>query len=180
VTTGTTPLDQDADDAKRPTTLLLVYTWDILLAIGALIEVFAPFAGGVEVAGKTVDTPLVVQILVALSNAAFAGALILIGTLLTRHDTWVRRAQIVVLSMAGGIRAVTFVIDSATGHTLDVGGMLGILVILLIDVLAIYALTSARVVAWFRDPGPVPAYIGALIAFWAAVSVAFFALRSLS
>ena len=167
-------------DEKRPTSLLLIYTWDILLAIGALIEVFAPFSGGVEVNGKTVDTPLVVQILVAISNAAFAGALILIGTLLTRHDAWVRRAQIVVLSMAGGIRLVSFVIDSATGRSLDVGGLLGILVIVLIDVLAIYALTSSRVVAWFRDPGPVPVYIGALVAFWAAVSVAFVALRSLS
>lgn len=176
----TRPALDDRDDEKRPTTLLLVYTWDILLAIGALIEVFAPFAGGVEVAGRTVDTPLPVQILVALSNAAFAGALILIGTLLTRHDSWVRRAQIVVLTMAGGIRAITFTIDSATGRSLDLGGLLGIVAILLIDVVAIYALTSARVVAWFRDPGPVPVYIGAMIAFWAAVSVAFFALRSLS
>ena len=180
MSSGTAPIDHADDEARRPTALLLVYTWDILLAIGALIEVFAPFAGGVEVAGKTVDTPLVVQILVALSNAAFAGALILIGTLLTRHDTWVRRAQIVMLSMAGGIRAISFVIDSATGHSLDVGGLLGILAIVLIDVLAVYALTSARVVAWFRDPGPVPVYVGGLIAFWAAVSVAFVALRSLS
>jgi hypothetical protein len=39
-------------------------------------------------------------------------------------------------------------------------------------------MTAPRVVARFDEPGPVPLYVGGLIAFWAATSVAFVALRT--
>ena len=39
-------------------------------------------------------------------------------------------------------------------------------------------MTGPRVRAWFTEPGPVPLYLGGLIAFWAATSAAFVLLRS--
>ncbi|HEV3124464.1 MAG TPA: hypothetical protein VG266_07800 [Candidatus Dormibacteraeota bacterium] len=171
----------DGEDERRPTALLLIYTWDILLAIGALIEgVFAPFGGAVQVGDRTLPTPVAVQILEAISSAALGGALILIGTLLTRHDAWVRRAQVVVLSMAAGIGAASYAVVAAVARTIDVAGMLGTALLVLVDLVALYALTAHKVVAWYRDPGPVPMYMGALITFWAATSVAFVTLRALS
>lgn len=175
------PLSPDGEDERRPTTLLLVYTWDILLAIGALIEgVFAPFGGAVQVGERTLTTPVAVQILEAISSAALGGALILVGTLLTRHDAWVRRAQIFVLSMAAAIGTASFAVVAAVAHSLDVAGLLGTAALVLVDLVAIYAMTAPRVVQWFRDPGVVPIYVGGLITFWAATSVAFVTLRALS
>jgi hypothetical protein len=171
----------DGEDERRPTALLLIYTWDILVAILALIEgVFAPFGGAVQVGDRTLTTPVPVQILEAVSSAALGAALILIATLLTRHDAWVRRAQIVVLCMAAGIGATSFAVVAAVAHTVDVPGLLGTIFLVLVDALAIFALTAQKVVAWFRDPGPVPFYMGALITFWAAISVAFVTLRAFS
>ena len=55
---------------------------------------------------------------------------------------------------------------------------LGAAIFCLVDVAAVYAMTGPRVKAWFTEPGPVPLYLGGLIAFWAATSVAFVLLRS--
>ena len=41
-------------------------------------------------------------------------------------------------------------------------------------------LTGRRVAAWYRDPGPVPMYIGGLVAFWAAVSAAYLVIAATS
>jgi hypothetical protein len=170
-----------ASQRSRPTTLLLVYTWDILLAIGALIEgVFAPFGGAVEVGGRTLETPVAVQILEAISSAMLAAALVVVGTLLTRHSAWVRRAQMVVLGMAAVIGVASFAVVEALARSLDVFGLTGTLLLVLVDVLAIFAMTSSRAAAWFDEPGQVPLYVGGLIAFWAASSVAFVTLRALS
>jgi hypothetical protein len=161
----------DADDEQRPTALLLVYTWDLVRAILVFFIAFAVFGGGTDVAGKTVELSTAVQIVVALSYAAFGAVLLLLGMVLTRHSAWIRRAQITVLGMAVGIGLVSFAVVQVHGG-FQVAALLLTLLLALIDLLALFAMTSRRIVAWYREPGPVPVYIGGLIAFWAAVSAA--------
>jgi hypothetical protein len=166
------PSDTQADDEQRPTTLLLVYTWDLVRAILVFFIAFAVFGGGTDVAGKTVQLSTAVQIVVALSYAAFGAVLLLLGMVLTRHSAWIRRAQITVLAMAVGIGLVSFaVVQARSGF--DVVALLLTVLLALIDLAALFAMTSRRIVAWYREPGPVPVYVGGLVAFWAAVSAAY-------
>ena len=123
--------------------------------------------------------PFRAQILTALAAAALSAALIVVGTLLTRHQAWVRRAQIVVLVMAVLMAAGAFAVDQLTAHAgLDVGGLLGVATISLIDLDAVFAMTGPRIVAWFGQPGSVPIYVSGLVAFWAATMVAFVTVRA--
>jgi hypothetical protein len=162
----------DADDERRPTAILLVYTWDMVRAILVFFVAFAAFGGGTDVSGKTVQLSTPVQILLALSSAALGAVLLLVGMLLTRHQAWVRRAQITVLGMAVGIGIATFaVVQGRSGFHVE--ALFGTLLLALVDLLAIVAMTGRRVAGWYRDPGPVPIYIGGLVAFWAAVSAAY-------
>jgi hypothetical protein len=167
------------DTERRPTAILLVYTWDMVRAILVFFVAFSTFGGGVDVTGKTVTLSTPVQILLALSSAALGAALLLVGMLLTRHAAWVRRAQITVLGMAVGIGLLTFTVVQARGG-FHVEELLGTLLLALVDLLALYAMTGRRVVEWYREAGPVPFYIGALVAFWAAVSAAFLVIAALS
>ena len=165
--------DADSDsDERRPTSILLVYTWDMVRAILVFFVAFAAFGGATSVGGKTVTLSTPVQILLALSSAALGAVLLLVGMLLTRHAAWVRRAQITVLAMAVGIGLLTFAaVQARSGF--DLPSLVGTLLLALVDLLALFAMTGRRVAAWYRDPGPVPMYIGALVAFWAAVSAAY-------
>ena len=166
-------------EERRPTALLLVYSWDIVRGILALIGALSSFGGAVVVAGRTVDVSVGAQILTALAAAALSAALIVVGTLLTRHQAWVRRAQIVVLVMAVLMAAGSFAVDQLTAHAgLDVGGLLGLATISLIDLVAVFAMTGPRIVAWFGQPGSVPIYVSGLVAFWAATMVAFVTVRA--
>ena len=85
------------DSERRPTAILLVYTWDIVRAILVFFVALAAFGGATDLSGKTVQLSTPVQILLALSSAALGAVLLLVGMLLTRHAAWVRRAQITVL-----------------------------------------------------------------------------------
>lgn len=166
------------DDERRPTAILLVYTWDMVRAILVLFVALAAFGGGTDVNGRTVQLSTAVQILLALSSAALGAVLLLLGMRLTRHQEWVRRAQITVLAMAVGIGVATFaVVQGRSGF--DVTALLGTLLLALVDLLAVFAMTSRRVAAWYREPGPVPMYIGALVAFWAAVSAAYLVIAAI-
>ena len=60
---------------------------------------------------------------------------------------------------------------------LQLGPLLGSLLFELLDVAAIVAMTGARLTAWHRKGGSVPLYLGGLVAFWAATSVALAGLR---
>ncbi|HZS14130.1 MAG TPA: hypothetical protein VFC09_05990 [Candidatus Dormibacteraeota bacterium] len=172
------PTPRDAGDEQRPTSLLLVYTWDLVRAILVFFIAFAVFGGGTEVGGKTVQLSTAVQIVVALSYAAFGAVLLLLGMVLTRHSAWIRRAQITVLAMAVGLGLVSFaVVQVRDGF--DVAALLVTLLLALVDLLALFAMTSRRIVAWYHEPGPVPVYIGGLIAFWAAVSAAYVVIAAL-
>lgn len=168
---------RDDSEERRPTALLLVFTWDMLLAVGLVLFAFAVFAGNREKNGQTVPIPVAVQIFQALAYAALATALFLVGTMLTRKTRWVRRAQLVILAMhvllLGLSLAVVLVTDESTRSA---GYVLGAAAVMLIDGLAMLGMTERRVTDWFDEPGEVPFYIGALIAFWAAASSAFFVL----
>jgi len=167
--------------ARRPLALLFVYTWDILSALLVFFIALAAFGGGREQQGRVVSVPLAVQILQALAFVALGAALIIVGTLLTRRQAWVRRAQIGVLAMKivleSGSTGATWVVD-ASARTW--GTLLGSLLLVLLDLLALLAVTGPRLRAWFTEPGEIPLYLGSLVVFWAAASVAFFILDIVS
>lgn len=169
------------EDERRPLSLLFVYSWDLILAIVALVEAVGVFAGNRVVHGQTVGIPVAVQIFSALADAALATVLFLVGTLLTRRQRWVRRAQIVVLLMNMVLIAASVTVAMVTDESArDLATALGAALLVLIDILALVAVTAPRVAAWFEEPGDVPFYIGGLIAFWAASSTVFFILGLVS
>ena len=170
-----------ADDERRPLSLLFVYSWDVILAIFAGVGAVAVFSGNREVRGQTVPIPVAVQIFQALADAALATALFLIGTLLTRRQQWVRRAQIVVLLMDIALVAASVTVTMLTDDSArNLATALVAALFALVDALALVAMTAPRVTEWFNEPGQVPFYIGALVAFWAAASSAFFVLGLVS
>ncbi|HEV7678348.1 MAG TPA: hypothetical protein VGQ42_07255 [Candidatus Dormibacteraeota bacterium] len=172
------PSDTDGEE-RRPTSVLLVYTWDLVRAILVFFVAFAAFGGATDVSGKTVQLSTPVQIFLALSSAALGAVLLLLGMLLTRHYAWIRRAQITVLAMMVGIGLLSFaVVQWRSGFHVE--QLAGTLLLALIDLLALVAMTGHRVTAWYRDPGPVPFYIGSLVAFWAAVSAAYIVIEAFS
>lgn len=173
------PAPADAEEERRPTAILLVYTWDMVRAILVYFVAFAAFGGGTDVTGHTVKLSTAVQILLALSSAALGTTFLLTGMLLTRHSAWVRRAQITVLGMAMGIGLLTFAVVQVRGG-FHVEELFGTLLLTLVDLLALVAMTGRRVAAWYRDPGTVPTYIGGLVAFWAAVSAAYLVIAATS
>jgi hypothetical protein len=169
------------ETARRPTALLLVYTWDMVRGILALFGAITAFGADVIVHGRTVHVSVLAQVLAALASASLAAALFVVGTLLTRRRAWVRRAQIVLLLMDVALAVVSVAVDEITAHAgLDLPPLLGVALFALIDLCAVTAMTGPRIAAWYREPGPVPLHVGGLIAFWAATSVAFVALRALS
>jgi hypothetical protein len=169
------------ETARRPTALLLVYTWDVVRGIAALFGAITAFGADVSVHGRVVHVSVLAQILAALASASLAAALFVVGTLLTRRSAWVRRAQIVVLLMDVALAVGSVAVDELTAHAgLDTAPLLGVAFFALIDLCAVTAMTAPRIAAWFKEPGPVPLYVGGLIAFWAATSVAFVGLRALS
>jgi len=166
-------------ERSRPVALLLIYSWDMVRAIFALIGALTAFGGAVTVGGRTVDLPIGAQVVTALAAAALAAALTVVGTRLTRHQAWVRRAQIVVLVMAIVMAVGSFATDQLVARDgLDVNGLLGVAAVSLVDLGAVVAMTAPKVADWFDEPGQVPLYLGGLVAFWAATMVAFVALRA--
>jgi hypothetical protein len=166
------------ESVRRPTALLLVYTWDVLRAILALFAAVAAF-GDITVGSRVVHVSTVAQVLTALAAASLAAALFVVGTLLTRHSAWVRRAQIVVMVMDIAMIWGSVAAYEVAAHAgLDTTPLFGAALFSLVDLCAVVAMTGPRVRARFTEPGPVPLYVGGLIAFWAATSVAFVALRA--
>lgn len=172
------PRSTAADEPKRPFALLLVYTWDLILAIFAVFGAVAAFNGDVQVGSRVVHQSTAAQVLTALASASLAAALFVIGTLLPRHAAWVRRAQIVVMLMAIAMIWGSVAVDDISAHAFESTALYGVAIFSLVDLAAVFAMTGPRVRGWYTEPGPVPLYLGALIAFWAATSVAFVLLRS--
>lgn len=171
------PMSDGAPDrqaeARRPTAILLVYTWDLVLALGAVFGALAAFGGRLVVGDRSVDIPLPLQVVAALESGAFAAALLTVATLLTRRLAWVRRAQIALLTVHIALIAVSVTTARVIrGPGTDVAALLGNLMVALINATALLALTGQRVREWYAGPGETPVYARGTIAFWAGSSAA--------
>ena len=161
----------DEQSQQRPALLLLVYSWDMFSAILAIFEALAPLAGGVAVGVRMVAVPLVLQLLGALSSAAYAAVLIIVASLLTRRHQWIQRIQVIALGGAIVLSVVSLVLGYARGGV-DIVPVLTTALIILIDLLAIVVMTERRVTAWYSERSRPPRYVLGTLGFWAVSSVA--------
>lgn len=160
-----------AEEERRPGAILVIYSWDMLLALLALLGALAAFGGEATVGNRTVSVSLVEQVLAAVSSASFAGLLIILATLLTRRQRWVRVAQMATLATAIGLGAISLLLAVVLGQGVQMASALTAAAVLVLDALAIVALTGHRVVTWYAAPGGIPPYITATLGFWALTSV---------
>ncbi|MBV8302550.1 MAG: hypothetical protein JOY68_11565 [Candidatus Dormibacteraeota bacterium] len=173
----TTP-SSDAEE-RRPTLVLLVYCWDLFLAILALFGALAPLGGGLQLGGSIKPTPLPLEILAALSSASYAVVLVIVATLLTRRQRWIQRTQILVFALAVGLGALSLLVAALTGG-IATGPLLVIVLFLLIDAAAILVMTERRIGAWYVEPGPMPWYASGTLVFWVLSSVALVVLDAVT
>jgi hypothetical protein len=166
-----------AEEQARPTVLLFVYSWDLLLAILAVFGALAPFAGGLATSsGQSVSIALPLQIMLALSSASYAAALIIAASLLTRRRRWVRSLQMTIMGVAVVLAVLSVLVSWLVGAGLPVASTLGIIFFVLVDVLTLVLMTERRVVDWYVEPGPPPWYATASVGFWALTGCAVVAL----
>jgi hypothetical protein len=166
-----TPATADPAE-RRPTALLLVYCWDLFLALLAVFGALAALGGAVELGGTTKAVPLGLEILGALSSAAYAAVLAIVASLLTRRRRWIQRMQILVMSLAIALALLSLLVAAVTGGGIDVAELLVTILFLLIDAAAILAMTEKRVAAWYTEDAAVPWYAWGTTAFWAATALA--------
>jgi hypothetical protein len=174
------PAPAAADTDKRPALILAVYTWDMLLALLALLLALSAFGGQAAVGSRTVNVSIAEQVLAAVSAASLAGLLIILATLLTRRQRWVRQAQMITFATAIVLGAASLLVAALVpGQGLQTVYALTSILLLLVDALAIVVLTGERVLAWYSTRAPMPRYISWTIAFWAASSVVLILLQAL-
>jgi hypothetical protein len=167
------------EEPARPTVVLFVYSWDLLLAILAVFGALAPFAGGVpSTSGSTHQVPLPVQILAALSSAAYAAVLIMVASLLTRRRRWVRLMQMLVMAVAIPLAAISVLVLWVIGAALPLASVLIAILFILVDTLTIVLMTERRVVEWYAEPGTPPRYVSGTLAFWALSGCAVIAFQA--
>jgi hypothetical protein len=164
---------------QRPTPVLAVYTWDMLLGILSIFGALAALGGQVSVGSRLVSIPLPLQILGALSSAAYAAVLIIIASLLTRPHRWIRLVQIATFATAIALLALSLLLAGVTGG-LGTVALLVSLLFILFDVAAIVLMTEQRIRRWYVEPGCAPRYVLGALAFWATSSVALLVVESLS
>jgi hypothetical protein len=169
----------ETDEEKRPAVILAIYSWDMLLAILALLAALAAFAGQATVGSRTVNVTVGEQVLAAVSAASLAALLIILATLLTRRQRWIRRAQITTFATAITLGAASLVVALLPGQGLQAVSALTSVLLLLLDAIAIVALTGQRVVAWYNAGVAMPRYISATIVFWAASSAVLIVIQAL-
>lgn len=167
-----------AQSEQRPTLVLIVYCWDMLLGILAIFGALAALGGQVAVGARQVTIPLPLQILDALSSAAYAAILIMIASLLTRPKRWIRTVQIVTMAAAVTLVALSLLLTVVTGGLATVPLLISLLFALL-DVLAIVLMTERKITSWYVEPGPVPRYVMGMLGFWVLSSVALLIVESL-
>ncbi len=174
------PAPTVTEEERRPGTILAVYSWDMLLALLALLGALAAFGGQATVGNRTVNVGLGEQILAAVSSASFAALLIILATLLTRRQRWVRTAQIVTMVTAIAIAAVSLLLAAVLpGQGLPTSALAALLV-LVVDAAVIVAMTAPRVKAWYSlTEAAMPRYISATIGFWAASGAVLVVLQAL-
>ncbi|MEA2637049.1 MAG: hypothetical protein QOE18_106 [Chloroflexota bacterium] len=157
---------RDDEQEHRPGAVLFVYTWDLALAIFALFGALAPFAGAVQSSTGVKPLPLSLQVIAAVSSAAYAATLIIIAALLTRPRAWVRLTQIGTLGTAIALAAISIAVGAIVGNGIAVTPLLVTLFFVLLDGLAIVVMTERRVVGWYDQPASVPVYVWATLVLW--------------
>ena len=167
-----------AQSEQRPTLVLIVYCWDVLLGILAILGALTALGGQVAVGSRMVTIPLPLQILDALSSAAYAAVLIMIASLLTRPKRWIRAVQIATMTAAVVLVALSVLLAGITGGLATVPLLVSLLFALL-DTATIVVMTERRIKDWYVEPGRVPRYVLGALAFWAASSVALLIVESL-
>jgi hypothetical protein len=163
---------------QRPTLVLIVYCWDMLLGILAVFGALAAMGGQVGVGARLVTVPLPLQILDALSSAAYAALLIMVASLLTRPQRWIRQLQIVTMAVAIALVALSLLFAGLTGGLATVPLLVSLLFVLL-DVLAILVMTERRIARWYVEAGGIPRYAVGTLVFWAVSSVALLIVEAL-
>lgn len=164
---------------KRPWLVLVAYTWDLLIGIVAIFGALAALGGKVTVGTRTVALPLPLQVLDALSAAAFAATLIVVATLLTRRNRWIRWVQIATLATAVSLLSLSVVLGEVRGGIETLALLVSLLVILL-HLAVIVVMTERRIKDWFAEPGRPPRYVLATLAFWAASNLALLLVAALA
>jgi hypothetical protein len=151
---------------QRPTLVLLVYSWDMLLGILAIFGALAAFGGQVAVGARLIEVPLLLQILGAMSSAAYAAILLILAALLTRRQEWIRRLQMVTLAAAIALALSSLLVGYLTGGDVDILALLVTLLFMLVDALCIVVMTEKRITAWYAEPAPAPRYAVGTLGFW--------------
>ena len=147
--------------------MLFVYTWDLALAILALFVTLAPFAGAVQSSSGAKALPIAAQIIEAVSYAAFAATLIILGVTAhspscvdadgadrhPRHPNSARGrlgSRACDLRQQRGIRRAPR--DTASSCSSTSSRSL--------------IMTDRRVVAWYDRPSAIPVYVWATLGIW--------------
>ncbi len=174
------PAPTTKQEERRPAAILAIYSWDMVLALLALLGALAAFGGQATVGSRTVSVSLGEQVLAAVASASFAGLLIILATLLTRRRRWVRRAQMATLVTAIALGALSLLAGALVpGQGLQPSALTAVLV-LVVDAAALLALTGERVIAWYdSSEGRTPRYLSGTLVFWAASSVVLVILQAL-
>ncbi len=160
--------------------MLAIYSWDMLLALLALLAALAAFGGQATVGNRAVNVSTAEQVLAGMSAAAYAALLIILATLLTRRQRWVRRAQMATFTTAIVLGAASLlVLALVPGQSVETPRMLTALLVLLIDGIALMLLTGQRIVEWYSTPTPIPRYITATLGFWALSGAVLILLQAL-
>jgi hypothetical protein len=148
--------------AERPPRLVFVYTWDIIRAVLAIIGAMSAFAGGTQTGTKVVDLPVWEQVVGGVSSAAYAAALIIVSVLLSRHQSWVRSAQLILLLLSAVFIAISIVPAASLG---PIAVAIGI-AFLALDFAALWSLTRRDATAWYSVPGSIPKYMIGCLVLW--------------
>lgn len=168
----------EPDEPSRPTTILIAYVWDALLALGAILIALAPFSGGLEVSGRSVSLPASIQILLALEGGLYAAAVITVMISLTRPDRWVRRAQIAVLLLPIALIAVSDAVEQVVHHDVSAVQLLAGLLVVLFDAVILFAMTAPRLAAWYHRPGGMPAWVRLTLGLFLLAGIAAIVVES--
>jgi hypothetical protein len=173
------PAPTATEEERRPAVILAIYTWDMVLALLALLGALAAFGGQATVGSRTVGVGVGEQVLAAVSSASFAALLIIIATLLTRRQRWIRVAQMAILATAIALGGASLLVAwLLPGQGLQLASALTAAAVLVIDAMAIVALTAPRVISWYEQPGAMPRYISGTLGFWAVTGAALIVLQA--
>jgi len=168
-----------AQPDQRPWLVLIAYTWDLLLGIIAIFGALAALGGKLSVGAHSVTLPLPLQVLDALSAAAFAATLIVVATLLTRRNRWIRRVQIATLATAASLLGLSVLIGELRGG-IETLALLVSLLVILVHLAVIVVMTERRIADWYIEPGRPERYVLATLVFWAASNLALLLAEALA